>query len=114
MVKMLESKAVEIVEDSEPELKVDDKPRLEVVVELASKREEISQRPTKVVELHIEKHVYLLAEPTLELIPSLTVMRVLLFLRLSDLYDPLQIFLQKAGSQENSALICGSVFSGAG
>ena len=111
MVKIVKSKAVEIVEDSEP---VDDKPRLEVVVELVSKREEISPRPTKVVELHIEKHVYLLAEPTLESIPSLTVMRVSLFLRLSDLYDPLQFFLQKAGSQENSALVCGSVFSGAG
>ena len=30
MVKMLESKAVELVEDPEPEPKVDDKPELEV------------------------------------------------------------------------------------
>ena len=49
----------------------------------------------------------------MELLPPLTTMRASVFLRSLDVYDPLQIFLQDAGSQEIGALICGLVFSGA-
>ena len=65
-----------------------------------------------VVELHIENHVDLLTELTLELLPSLVVLRVSFFLISPDVYDPLQIFLQKANSEEINALFCWSVFSG--
>ena len=64
----------------------------------------------EVVELPIETIVDLPVEPTLELVPSLTVMMASLFLRSPDVYDILQIFLQETGSQEISALVCGSVF----
>ena len=45
----------------------------------------------------------------MELVPSLTAIP----LRLPDVYDPLQIFLQETGPQEIGALVCGLVFSGA-
>ena len=76
MVKMLESKAIEVVEDSKSEP--------EVVAALVALQEEIFSRPTKVVELPIETHVNLLAEPTLKLVSSLAVMRASTFLRSSD------------------------------
>jgi len=75
MMKILKSKAIEVV-DSEPEPKV--------VAELITLQEEISSRPTEVVELHIKTHVDLLAEPTLEVVPSLAVMMALIFFRLPD------------------------------
>ena len=92
MMNKLESKAVEIVEDSELES------GLKVIAELVSLQEEISPRPTKVVESPIETLVGLPAELTLELVPSLTAIRASLFLRSPDVYDPLQIFLQEIGS----------------
>ena len=104
MVKMLESKAVDIVEYSEPGPKV--------TAELVSLQGEIFPRPTKVIELPLETLINLSTKPTLELVPSLAVMRASVFLRSTDVYDPLHICLQETGSQEISALICESVFSG--
>ena len=77
MMNMLESKAIEVVEDPESEPEVDDKPESwsEVVAELITLQEEINLRPTEVVEMPIKINVDLLAEPTLELIPLLAVMR---------------------------------------
>ena len=50
MVNILESKAVEVIEDLESEPEVDDKPepRPKAIAELASLQEEISFQPTKV------------------------------------------------------------------
>ena len=45
----------------------------------------------KVEELSIETLVDLPAEPTLELVPHLAVMRVSFFLRSPDVYNPLQM-----------------------
>ena len=77
MVKMLENKAVEVVEDPEPEPEVDENLESgpEVIAELVTLQEEISSRPTEVVDLPIDTHVDLLTELTLELVPSLVVMR---------------------------------------
>jgi len=111
MIKMLQSKVVEVVEDLEPEPKVDNPESGPKVVELITLQEEISLWFTEVVELSIETHIDLLEEPALDLIPSSAVIRASLFLRSPDMYDPLQIFLHEAGSQEISALICGSIFS---
>ena len=49
----------------------------------------------------------------MKLVPSLVATRDSFLLRLPDEYDPLQIFLQKTGSQEIGALVGGLVFSGA-
>ena len=46
-LKMLKSKAIEVVEDPEPEPEVDDKPGSEIVVELVSLLEEVSHSPRK-------------------------------------------------------------------
>jgi len=51
MVKILESKAVEVVEDPELEPEFDEKPE---VVELVSLQEKIFSHPLEVVELPIE------------------------------------------------------------
>jgi len=48
----------------------------------------------------VEIFTDLLAEPTIEILPSPPSMRVPLSLRLLDTYDPLQMFLQQTGSQE--------------
>jgi len=61
----------------------------------------------------IETHVDLLAEPIMELLSSSLTMRVTLSLRPPDVYDPLQIFLHMAGSQEFGILVRGSVYNGA-
>jgi len=92
---------------------IDDKPESgsEVVAELVSLQEEISPWPTKVVELPIETLINLPAEPIRELVPSLAATRASDFLRLSDAYDPLQIFIHDAGSQEIGALVCELTFS---
>ena len=78
-----------------------------------SLQEEISPRPTEVVELPTETLVDLLAAPTMELVPSLAVIRASIFLRSPDVYDPLHIFLQEPVSQEIDTLICGLNVSGA-
>ena len=80
MVTMLENKAVEVVEDSElgPE----------VVAELVSLQEELSSRPTKVIELPIESLLDLLAEPCIDLVPIVTAITTLFFLRSPDVYEP--------------------------
>ena len=59
MVKMLENKAIEVVEVSKPEAKVDDKAESgsEVVAKLVTLQEKNSSRSTKVVELPMETHV---------------------------------------------------------
>ena len=62
------------------------------VVELVSSQEEIFSRPTKIVKLPIKTLVDFPIEPTMELVPALTAMRFLIFLRSPDVYDPLQIF----------------------
>ena len=103
-MKMLEGKAIEIVENLESEP--------EVVAKLVTLQEKISSRPTKFIEPLFETHVDLLAEPTLELVPSLAVMRASIFLRSSDVYDPLKIFLQEPVSQKIGTLICGLDVSG--
>ena len=56
MVNMLESKAIEVVENPKSKPEVDNKPesRPEVIVELVTLQEEIFSRPTEVVELPIE------------------------------------------------------------
>jgi len=94
--KILESKAVKIIEDPKSEPEFDDEPGSEIIARLVSMKEEIFSRSTYVGELPIETLVDLLAEPSLELIPSLTVMMASLFLRLPDEYDPLQILLQES------------------
>ena len=68
IVKILKSKALNVVEDLETELKIDDKaePGPEVVAELVPLQEEISFRFTEVEQLPNETLVNLLAEPTLE------------------------------------------------
>ena len=87
----------------------------EVVAELVSLQEKTHSRPIEVEESLIEISVDLLAEPTMELLSSSPVMRVLLFLRSVDIYDLLQIFLQTS-SQEIKILMVqstiGLVFSG--
>ena len=60
----------------------------------------------------IETHVNLAVEPVMELSPSSSAMRVPLFLRPPDVYDPLQIFLNEAGSQEFGVVVCFLVFNG--
>jgi len=75
MVKMLERKVVEIVENLEPEPELDNKPGPEVVAELMSLQEEIFSQPMEVVELSIETIVDLPAEFTIKLVPPLAVMR---------------------------------------
>jgi len=110
MVKMLESRAVKVVDNTEsepevddnpePELEVYDKPGPEVIAELMSQQEETSPQPMKVEELPIETIVDLLAEPTLQLVPPLTDIRVSFFLRSPDAYDPLQISLHETGPQD--------------
>ena len=102
MVKILESNAVEAVENSKSEPKVGDKPQLEpgpkIVAELMSPQEDIFFRPIEVKEFTVETLVNLPAEPTLELVSPLTAMKVSFFLRSSDVYDPLQSFLHETVS----------------
>ena len=69
MRKILESKAVVVVGDSESE------PGPEIIAELVSLQEEISSRPTEVEELSIETFVDLPTEPNMELVLSLAAMR---------------------------------------
>jgi len=96
MVKILECKAVDVVEDPKLEPEVDDKLKSgPEIVELVSPQEEISFRPTKVEELHVETLVDLPGEPTFELVPPLAATRISIFLRSPNVYDPLQIFLQR-------------------
>jgi len=73
MLKMLESKTVEAVNNLKSEPEVDDNPEPEpkVITESVAQQEEISPQPMKVEELHVETLVYLPAEPTLELVPPL-------------------------------------------
>ena len=92
MVKMLESKAVEFVENLELESEVNDKRGPKVVDDTARR---ISPQPTEIIELPIETLVDNLAEPILKLVPSLTIIRASIFLRSPDVYDPLQIFFFK-------------------
>ena len=90
-----------------------DKPGPEVVA-LVSPQEEISPRPMEVVQLPIKIHADLPAElTTLELVPSLVVMRASVFLKSSDVYDSLQIFLQELVSQEINISLYGLDVSGA-
>ena len=112
MVKMLKSKAIEVIGDPESESEVV-KLRTQVVTELVSQQEEIFSQPMKVVELPIETHVDPVAEPILKIVSSLAVMRASIFLRSPDIYDPLWIFLHEPVSQEIGTLICEIDVSGA-
>ena len=76
-----------------------------------SPQEEISFRSTEVEEFHVETLVDFSVEPTLELVPPLTVMRVSFFLRSPDVYDSLKNFLQETDSKEIGALVYGLVSS---
>jgi len=91
MVKILESKTIEVVEDLKSVPKVDKPKQGQKVIEL-SLQEEIFSRSTKVEKLPNETFVDLPTEPTLELISPLADLRVSFFLRSPDVYDPLQIF----------------------
>ena len=117
MMKMLESKAIEVVEDSEPELEVNDKAEpglgLEVVAKLVSLQEEIFSQPTKVIKLPIETLVDLPIELSMNLVPTVLSMRTLFFLRSLDVYDPLQILIQEPLSQEIHKLVYKLDFNGA-
>ena len=97
MGKILESMADE---DSEPKSEVVDKQESgpEAVAELVLPQEEIFSQPTEVEELPIETLLDLSAESITELVPSLIVNRASLFLTSPDVYDLLQIFLQKTTS----------------
>ena len=89
MVKMLESKAINDVDNPESEPEIDDnlepktevydkpEPIPEVIAESVSQQEEVSLQPMKVEGLPIETLVDLPAEPTLELVPPLAAIRVL-------------------------------------
>ena len=59
MMKMLENKAIEVVEVSKLEAKVDDKTESgsEVIAKLVTLQEKNSSRFTKVIELPMETHV---------------------------------------------------------
>jgi len=85
IMKILESKTIEIIEDPKSEPEVDDKlePGPEVITELVSLQEEIFFRPTEIEELPIETLVDLSAQPTLELVLPLAVMRVSFFLKIT-------------------------------
>jgi len=86
---------------------------LKVVAKLVLLQEEIFFRSTEVEELPNEILVDLPADPTLELVPLLAVIRASFFLKSPGVYDLLQIFLQHAGSQEIDVLVCRLVSSGA-
>ena len=104
MVKILESRAVKAVDNTESEAEVDDnlkpepevedkpEPGPEVVAESVSQQEEIFPQPMEVEKFPIETLVDLAAKPTLELVPPLAAM-IPFFLRSPDVYDPLQIYL---------------------
>ena len=108
MGKLLTSYAAKVDSDPEPPVLVEpdivDEPNSEVVgkSELESEMKESVQ---EVEEPLIETLVDLPAEPTMDLVPSLTTMRASLFLRLSDVYDPLQVFLQETCSHEINLLM---------
>ena len=58
----------------------------------------MSSRPIEVEKLPIDTLVKLPPDPTMELVSSLVVMKTSLSLRVPDVYDPLQIFLQETRS----------------
>ena len=63
----------------------------------------------EVEELPLETFIDLSTKPTLKLVPPVAAMRVSFFLKSPDVYDPLQICLQKPGSQEIRPLMVQSV-----
>ena len=77
MVKMLESKTVEIIEDLKSEPEIDDKLESgpKAVDELAPLHEEVSSLYTEVEEPHNEIFIDLSLEPTMELVLSLAAMK---------------------------------------
>ena len=85
MVKMLENKAVKVIEDPESEPKIDDKPESgpEVVDELAPLQEEGSSRYTEVEELPNEILIDLPPEPYMKLVPSSADMGALFFFEMT-------------------------------
>jgi len=75
----------------------------EVIAELELVPEpepEVEELETEVEELLIRTLLNLPAEFTMEILPSSPAMRIPVSLRLPDLYDPLQIFLQETESHE--------------
>jgi len=114
-----ESKVVDEPDSEFPvlvELDVFEKPRPEVIAELEPVPElelEVKEPEVKVEdpepeveELFIGTLVDLPMESTMELLLSSPIMRILVLLRLSDLYNPLQIFLQDTESQESGYSGC--------
>ena len=78
-------------------------------------QEDTPFRAIEVKESLIEIFVDLYVKPTIELLPSSPAMRALLSLRLPDIYNPLQIFLQQICSQKIKLLMqstIGPVFGG--
>jgi len=63
-------------------------------------QEKMSSRPTEVEEFPIETLIDLPAESTMELASIFTAMETSLSLRLPDVHDLLQIFLQETVSQK--------------
>ena len=114
MGKILESMATEVVTDLDPpvlvetevveKLKPEPQPKFieklkpepePKVVGLVSLQEEISSQSIEVEELLIETLLDLPVKPTMELVPSLATMRVLLSLRLPDEYNPFRYFYSR-------------------
>ena len=85
--KVIEEFYSKVVKNPKPELKVEES--------------ELKVEELEVKEPLIETLVDLSVEPTMELVPSLTVIS----LRSSDVYDPLQIFRQETGSQKIGVLV---------
>ena len=67
----------------------------------------------EVVELPIETLVDFLAEPSIDLVPTVADIRTSFFLRSPDEYDPLQILIQEPVSQEIGILVYELDFNGA-
>jgi len=104
--KILENMTVKINTDSKPPVLVE--PDV-----LEESKPEVKEPEPKVEEPLIETHVDLPAESIIELLSFWLAIMFYLSLRLPDVYDPFQIFLQKTCSQEIGALICWLVFSSA-
>jgi len=98
--KLVASQTAEV--DVEPEPELLNEPEPEIVDE---------PDPESEVDHLIETHVNFLAEPTMKWLSSLSATRVPLSIRLPDVYDPLQIFLEATGSQEVEFLMVQSTIS---
>jgi len=91
----------EVVEESEPKVVEDSEPEQKI------EESESEVKESEVEEPLIETHIDLPEESTMKLISFLTAIS----LRSSDIYDLLQIFLREIGSQEINLLMVQSAVS---